>query len=137
LGGYLLDSVEEGKMAKRLKYLMQHACFECRKAFKQDIYYLPEEQPRPEPVCPECGGKMWEMGRTFKAPKQDDLKQWRKVEALVRSDITFHSFGSHGLGRFPKFLNEAVPFIEKVRRRSEKEGEKLLRKISKKDTSKK
>jgi DNA-directed RNA polymerase subunit RPC12/RpoP len=116
---------------------MQHACFECRKAFKQNIDYLPEEQSRPEPVCPECGGKVWEMGRTFKAPKQDDVKQWRKVESLVRNDITFHSYGSHGLGRFPRLLNEVAPFIEKVRQRSEKEGEKLLRKISKKDTNKK
>jgi hypothetical protein len=116
-------------MTKRLKYLMQHACFECRKAFKQDIPYLPNAEPRPDPVCPECGGKMWEMGGTFRAPKQSDVKQWRKVEALVTSGITFHSYGSHGLGKFPKLLNEAAPFIERVRRRSEKKGERLLRKI--------
>lgn len=35
-------------MMKRYKYLMQHACFECRKAFKQDVYYLPEDEPQPE-----------------------------------------------------------------------------------------
>jgi DNA-directed RNA polymerase subunit RPC12/RpoP len=115
-------------MTKQLKYLMPHACFECRKAFKQ---YLTEEQSRPQPVCPECSEKMWELGRTFKAPKQGDAKQWRKVEALVRNGITFHSYGSHGLGRFPKLSNVATPFIEKVRRRSENEGEQLLRKISK------
>jgi hypothetical protein len=80
---------------------------------------------------------MWEMGRTFKAPKQDDVKQWRKVEALVRNEITFHSYGSHGWGKFPRVLNEVAPFIEKVRRRSEGEGKKLLGKISKKSAKQK
>jgi hypothetical protein len=80
---------------------------------------------------------MWEMGRAFKAPKQDDVKQWRKVEALVRNGITFHSYGSHGWGRFPMVLSEVAPFIEKVRRRSESEGKKLLRKISKKSPEQK
>ncbi len=117
---------------KRYKFLMQHACFECHKAFKQDVYYLPEGKPQPESVCPECGGKMWEMGRTFKAPKQDDVKQWRKVETLIKRGITFHSYGSHGLGRFPRTLNDVAPFLEKVKRRSEDAGERLLRKISRK-----
>ena len=80
---------------------------------------------------------MWEMGRTFKARKQDDVKQWRKVEALVRNGITFHSYGSHGLGKFPRVLNEVAPFIEKARRGSEGEGEKLLRKVSKKSAKQK
>jgi hypothetical protein len=80
---------------------------------------------------------MWEMGRTFKAPKQTDVKQWRKVEALVTNGITFHSYGSHGLGKFPKLLNQAAAFIEKVHRRSENEGERLLRRISNKTTKRK
>jgi DNA-directed RNA polymerase subunit RPC12/RpoP len=124
-------------MTKQLKYLMQYACFDCRKAFKRYVSYLPEDKPQPEHNCPECGGKMWEMGRTFKAPKQDDVKQWRKVEALVRNGITFHSYGSHGLGRFPRVWDEVAPFIEKVRLRSEGEGKRLLRKISKKGAKQK
>lgn len=118
-------------MMKRHKYLMQHACFECRKAFKRDIYYLPESKPEPEPVCPDCGGETWWMGRTFKSPKQDDVKQWRKVEMLRRNGVDFHSYGSHGLGKFPRLLSDVAPFIERIRRRSENEGEKLLRAISK------
>jgi hypothetical protein len=120
-----------------MKYLMQHACFECRKAFKRYVTYGPNEEPLPEPLCPECGRTMEEMGRAFKAPKQDDIKQWRKVEALVRNGITFHSYGSHGWGKFPTVLNEVAPFIEKVRRRSESQGKKLLRKISKKSLEQK
>jgi hypothetical protein len=116
-------------MAEKYTFPIQHACFECHKAFKR--YICREDEPR-EQNCPECGGTMWEMGRTFKAPKQDDVKQWSKVEKLVRNGITFHSTGSHGLGKFPRLLNEVGPFIERVQRRSERKGERLLRKISKK-----
>ena len=120
-----------------MKYLMQHACFECRKAFKRYVSYGPNEEPLPEPLCPECGRPMEEMGRAFKAPKQDDVKQWRKVEALVRNGITFHHYGSHGWGKFPTVFSEVAPFIEKVRLRSESQGKKLLRKISKKSSEQK
>ncbi len=133
-----MNSVEEQKMTKRLKYLMQCACFECRKSFKRDnISYWSEKEPQIEPLCPECGGEMWWMGRTFKAPKQDDVKQWRKVETLRRNGIDFHSYGSHGLGKFPRLMNEVAPFLERVRRRTEKEGEKLLARISNRRTKQK
>jgi hypothetical protein len=61
--------------------LMQFACFECRKSFKRKL-------GRETSACPQCGKPMCEMGRQFKAPKLDDAKQWRKVEALVRGGIT-------------------------------------------------
>jgi hypothetical protein len=80
---------------------------------------------------------MWWMGRTFKAPKQDDVKQWRKVETLRRNGIDFHSYGSHRLGKFPRLLNEVAPFLERVRHRTEKEGEKLLARITNKRTKQK
>ena len=32
--------------------------------------------------CPECGEAMHDMGLDFKAPRQDDVKQWTKVEIL-------------------------------------------------------
>jgi DNA-directed RNA polymerase subunit RPC12/RpoP len=109
---------------------MQFACIDCRKAFKQQIAELASR--RKETVCPQCGSKMWEMGRNFKAPKQSDVKQWRKVEALVTNGITFHSNGSHGLGRFPQTIGEVKPFLERVRKKSD--GEKLLAGITKRTT---
>jgi hypothetical protein len=69
---------------------------------------------------------MWEMGRQFKAPKLDDVKQWRKVEALVRGDITFHSQRLYTLRNMPKVLREVAPFIRRVRMPKLSEGARLL-----------
>jgi len=57
---------------------------------------------------------MREMGRQFKAPKLDDVKQWRKVEALVQGGITFHSQRLYSLCNMPKVLREVAPFIRRV-----------------------
>jgi DNA-directed RNA polymerase subunit RPC12/RpoP len=88
--------------------LMQFACFECRKSFKRKL-------GRETYACPQCGKEMCEMGRQFKAPRLDDVKQWRKVEALVRGGITFHSQRLHSLRNMPKVLREVAPFIRRVR----------------------
>jgi hypothetical protein len=63
---------------KQIRHLIQCACFECRKTFKKPVSLE-------ECVCPDCRGPMTRMSRTFKAPKQEDLKQWRKVQANISS----------------------------------------------------
>lgn len=108
-------------------HLMQFACFQCRKSYKQRLSFV--RLRKHSPLCPECSAEMWEMGRQFKAPKQSDVKQWRKVEALVRNGITFHSQRLSHMRPMPKVLREVVPFIQKVRRRSMSEGEKLLARV--------
>jgi predicted RNA-binding Zn-ribbon protein involved in translation (DUF1610 family) len=80
-------------------HLMQFACFECRKSFKRKL-------GREHYACPQCGKEMCEMGRQFKAPALDDVKQWRKVKALVRGGITFHSQCLYSLRNMPKVLRE-------------------------------
>jgi len=99
--------------------LMQFACFECRKSFKRKL-------GRGTYACPQCGNRMWEMGRQFKAPKLDDLKQWRKVEALVRGGITFHSQRLYSLRNMPKVLREVAPFIRGVQTSKASDGVRLL-----------
>jgi DNA-directed RNA polymerase subunit RPC12/RpoP len=99
--------------------LMQFACFECRKSFKRKL-------GRETYVCPQCGKEMREMGRQFKAPKLDDVKQWRNVEALVRGGITFHSQRLHSLRNMPKVLREVAPFIRQVRTPKLSAGARLL-----------
>ena len=89
---------------------MQFACFDCRKSFKRKLAAVRKtEHP---PACPQCSKEMWEMGRQFKAPSQDDIKQWRKVEALVRGGITFHSQRLYHLRNMPKVLREVAPSFE-------------------------
>ena len=99
--------------------LMQFACFECRKSFKRKL-------GREAYACPQCGKDMCEMGRQFKAPKLDDVKQWQKVEALVQGGITFHSQRLYSLRNMPKVLREVAPFIRRVRSPKMSDGARLL-----------
>ena len=99
--------------------LMRFACFECRKSFKRELKREPY-------ACPQCGNPMFEMGRQFKAPAQTDVKQWRKVEALVRGGITFHSQRLYSLRNMPKVLREVAPFVRRVRTSKMSDGARLL-----------
>jgi len=68
------------------RYLIANACFACRSSFKR--------QASDEPlVCPTCGGRTYEMGRTFRAPASDDLEQWKKVQALYAYGFRFDRYG--------------------------------------------
>ena len=124
--------------AKRYRYQIQFACFECRKAFKRALSFdeyrgielsrrisgrYPRRQLRTlSHSCPECNRPLALMGRAFRAPRHGDTDQWRKVELLVRSGFTFWSH----VGQYPDSLSEARRFVER-RRRSD--GETLARQI--------
>jgi len=95
--------------AKRSEFTLQFACFECRKAFKQNYCRYNEVLK-----CPDCGRPMTWMGRAFRAPRRDNTKQWRKVELLVRNGFTFWSH----VGRYPTNLAEAQTFVERNRKTS-------------------
>ena len=65
-------------------YSLPLACFRCRKAFKKTL------QPHPptllqEIPCPQCGRALAFVGRYFKAPPRQNIKQWRKVELLYEN----------------------------------------------------
>ena len=110
-------------------YKIPYACFNCRKVFKHSPWELPPKQrlisEKRNVKCPQCGIIMHCMGRNFKAPKQNDLKQWKKVEILFQ-----HGFAYHGFGYRPATLQEVESFLAKNLQKSE--GEKLLEKISQK-----
>jgi len=114
-------------------YKEPFACFDCRKVFKQtNRWTLPEDQqlkPGEERICkcPQCGKPMADMGHDFKAPKQSDIKQWKKLRILFEHGFTFHSCGCCGPGFRPAELKEVWDFIEN--HTSKKEGEILLEKI--------
>jgi hypothetical protein len=78
--------------------------------------------------CPQCGEAMHSMGLDFKAPPQDDVKQWKKVEILFRHGFTFHSCGCCGPGLRPAELREVEAFLADSLPQSE--GERLLAKIT-------
>ena len=87
------------------KYLIAHACFDCRKSFKIS--------PRSNfiAVCPNCGGHAHEMGRSFKAPPTKDIEQWAKVQALYAAGFRFYSYRSTSGPQLPAKLSEVEAFI--------------------------
>ena len=89
------------------RYLVAHACFLCRKSFK--IEPTTEGTVR---GCPHCGGTLYEMGRSFKAPKQRDEEQWRKVQALYAYGFRFFSYRScPGCVPLPETYAEVEDFV--------------------------
>ncbi len=89
-------------------YLVAHACFKCRRSVKIDAGFLQHRIAH----CPECGTTLSWLGRTFRAPKRSDVKQWKKVEALWQAGYRFHSYGGRPL---PDTLKEAEALIAERR----------------------
>lgn len=99
-------------------YKEKWACFECRKSFRKTNRW--EIHARPVPLaedgerlvlCPQCGQRMNDMGLDFKAPRQNDIEQWKKVELLFANGYAFHSCGCNGPGPHPARLNEVPTFV--------------------------
>lgn len=87
-------------------YLVAHACFSCRRSFK----IRPRDSR--QAVCPRCGGPMFEMGRSFKAPASQNREQWSKVQALFAAGFRFFSYRSYACPPLPARLKDVAPFIE-------------------------
>lgn len=84
-------------------YLVAHACFECRKSFK-----LTDGEQH---VCPGCGGKLHEMGRSFRVPRRDNVEQWRKVQTLYALGFRFFGHGSSDSESLPRYLRDVAAFV--------------------------
>jgi hypothetical protein len=100
-------------------YKDHNVCFHCRKMFKGVL------------ICPQCGKPTHNLGLDFKVPKQDDVKQWRKVELLYAHGIRFASCGC-GPGYRPATLNEAQRCFVKhaTRKRPKTKSEKKAAKVA-------
>ncbi len=103
-----------------MEHTLQHACFTCRKVFKKTVPGKSRELHRDcyvlgmtETVsfrCPECGGSLHAMGKTFRAPRSSQLEQWKVVEALFQAGFRFMSGrGSHA--ELPTRLRDVEQFI--------------------------
>jgi hypothetical protein len=65
-------------------YSLPFVCFKCRKAFKKGPQFSAPTLLHETP-CPQCGRALAFVGRYFKAPPRQNLKQWRKVQLLYES----------------------------------------------------
>ena len=85
-------------------YLVAHACFDCRKSFKI--------APRDErAMCPACGREIHWMGRSFKAPRRNDVPQWKKVQLLYAHGFRFIGTGTRP--PLPNRLQDVGAFLRK------------------------
>ena len=80
-----------------------------------------QRDTRSEVKCPQCKQLMKAMGHDFKTPKQNDLKQWKKVEILFEHGFKFGSCGCGVPGYRPATLQEVDSFLAENLRKSERQ----------------
>jgi hypothetical protein len=97
--------------------LYQFACFSCRKVFKQSS----SDQVGAN-ICPECAKPMSYMGTAFRAPKQENVDQWKKAELLIAAGFHF----TKDAGPKPRTLKDLSAFLEAHRLAKRSPGERLL-----------
>lgn len=61
--------------------------------------------------CPDCGGEMANMGMDFKAPKIQDIKEWKIIEGMYQIGAIYQTCGCHGFGYVPKNINDYVEYL--------------------------
>lgn len=77
--------------------MLHFVCFDCRKSFKQAAYlnWSPNTRPQASDMrvvpCPQCGNEAHCLGKYFKAPPRNNIKQWQKLRLL-------HQHGWRGWG---------------------------------------
>jgi DNA-directed RNA polymerase subunit RPC12/RpoP len=86
-------------------YVVAHACFTCRKSFKLSLL---EGAHHP---CPQCRSRLFEMGRSFKAPRANDIEQWEKVQGLYALGFRFWSYGRGQPPALPERLRDLQSFV--------------------------
>jgi hypothetical protein len=102
-----------------MTYVSAHfVCFACRKQFRKTHHLTytafgqkPFEFPAPLP-CPQCEQPMVDMGRFFRAPKQQEKATWEQLRLLALHGVRFTRatmvdtwgafFTNHGGARWAK-----------------------------------
>ena len=101
---------------------LQHACFQCRKVFKKTIHsketeahrdsYILDEEKQIEFKCPDCGGRLNPMGKTFRAPKKSDVEEWGVIEELYRNGFRFIGSGFGSSTPLPTKQSDLKQFLK-------------------------
>lgn len=79
-------------------------------------------------VCPNCGGTSYAMGRNFRAPRQEDDEQWKKVKILYDGGVRFWGIGR--LGKFPDTVAEAIEFVKRHRPQLERQEANYRKRVA-------
>lgn len=70
---------------RRSAFLVSFACFACCKSFKKP--FVSDQTYK----CPQCAQEMAHMGRSFKAPRRTEPRQWEKVQRLWSAGYRFQT----------------------------------------------
>ena len=65
-------------------------CCSCRRVWR-DSYNWPIDGPQHK-SCPSCGNDLLNAGKGFCAPRRTNLRQWRKVEIILRGGLRLRQF---------------------------------------------
>lgn len=68
----------------------RYACFDCRVCFHKTKYSGGNHK------CPTCKKQMLFCGTAFRAPPKRNVREWAKLEVLVRAGMKFHYCGGNG-----------------------------------------
>jgi hypothetical protein len=113
-------------VAQSPPYLHPFVCFVCRRSFRRPGV------DRDEAPCPVCGNRATRLNRKFKPPRHGDVKQWAKVEALVRLGFRFDTIhdGKGGTLRYPSTAKGIPAFVKSVAELSAQETDGVVRKTA-------
>lgn len=88
-------------------FLVSVACFACRKCFKKP--FVPDQNYK----CSQCAQEMAYMGRSFKAPRRAEARQWEKVQRLWSAGYRFHTNSRRlDVPAFPNKLRDVDDWIK-------------------------
>ncbi len=73
-----------------------------RRVNPERVEFLTEKYNNRKVKCPDCENLMADLGKDFKAPKKDKIKEWAIIKSLYKSGKIFHTCGCNGIGYVPK-----------------------------------
>ena len=85
------------------RYKDRYACFTCRKCFKTtDGKRETISKAKEGRKCPECAEFMSWVGKDFKPPLKQKVKEWEKLEHITKVlKFNWGSCGCDGPGKLP------------------------------------
>jgi hypothetical protein len=114
-------------------YKLTYACFKCQVGFKRPNLYdvqpeladaltkiaIAEKTAIPasfkDAKCPNCGNKMYNLGRDVRLPTKTKDEQWRCIKYLYDNQYNIYSCGCSGIGFVPHKMEDAIILVKEFK----------------------
>jgi hypothetical protein len=111
-------------------YKLTYACFKCQVGFKRPNLYdvqpeladamqkkaikdsKPIQVSAKDAKCPNCGNKMYNLGRDLRLPTKTKDEQWRCIKYLYYNQYNIYSCGCQGIGFVSHKMNNAIELVK-------------------------